>query len=207
MKRRRAKNKAKKVVDKSNADNDTNSTVKKNRKSSLNRISEDENVKLDTKKTNENIDKSIKLTSDDIGGTRGNSISSSSSGSKTTKTVKKVIQTNDQYSNESFSNEDTTSSSISTNSNEINVGKSGNDSHKANYLFIELKLISIDAKCIDYMPLEQRFLCINSANSLTSHIEKFIINKMKLNNQLFDVSVLVFIHFIFYIMHIYKLFL
>ena len=196
MKRRRAKNKAKKVVAKSITDDNDNrsAAAKKSRTNSFNnkntnnkKTSEDEDVKT---KKNENIDLNVNLFKSTCNDDKKSTIDikNSSSIKTATSSAKKITQQTDQYSNESFSNEDTTSSSISTNSNEINLVKSGgNNSNKANYLFIELKLISIDAKCVDYFPLEQRFLCLNSANSLIRHLEKFIINKMKLNDQLFEV--------------------
>ncbi len=184
MKRRRAKNKAKKTVAKSNTDN-ISSSAKKSRINSLDKKIEEEKVKSDIQEKSDEAKKSLPSTLNDNGMN-----SKSTYCSITTPKANKVTQQTDQYSNESFSNEDTTSSSISTNSNEINLVKSGNNSNKSNYLFIELKLISIDAKCVDYTPLEQRFLCIESDGSLTRHIEKFIINKMKLNNELFEVSLL-----------------
>jgi hypothetical protein len=95
------------------------------------------------------------------------------------------------YSNESYSNDDaSSSSSISSMSlaNDLTNVLDANMSKKDGYLFIELKLISIDAKCVDYKRLDQKFLCINAANSLTSHLQKFIVNKMNLNDHLFEVN-------------------
>ena len=54
------------------------------------------------------------------------------------------------------------------------------------FLFIELKLISIDSKCVDYEKLEQRFLCVD-AKALIEQVKKFILKKMNINEDSFEV--------------------
>lgn len=55
------------------------------------------------------------------------------------------------------------------------------------FLFIELKLISIDIKCVDYEKLEQRFLCVDSKASI-EHVKKFILKKMNILADFFEVT-------------------
>lgn len=54
------------------------------------------------------------------------------------------------------------------------------------YLFIELKLISIDTSCVQYTKLSQNFLCINS-NANASHLKSFLLKKMSISHDLFEV--------------------
>lgn len=56
----------------------------------------------------------------------------------------------------------------------------------AKFIFIELKLISIDIKCGDYDKLEQRFLCVDSKASI-EHVKKFIAKKMNILEDFFEV--------------------
>ena len=55
------------------------------------------------------------------------------------------------------------------------------------FLIVELKLISIDNKCINHIKLVENFLCINS-NATINHLRKFIIKKMKITENFFDVN-------------------
>lgn len=58
----------------------------------------------------------------------------------------------------------------------------------SSFLFVELKLISIDYKCIDYSQLMQKFLCINS-NASVEHIKKYIAKNMNILDDLFEVCI------------------
>jgi hypothetical protein len=58
------------------------------------------------------------------------------------------------------------------------------------FLFIELKLISIDIKCVDYEKLEQRFLCVDSKASI-EQIKKFIVKKMNILEDCFEVTYII----------------
>lgn len=57
----------------------------------------------------------------------------------------------------------------------------------SSFLFVELKLISIDYKCVRYSNLIQKFLCINTKASV-HHIKKFIAKNMNILEDLFEVS-------------------
>jgi hypothetical protein len=54
------------------------------------------------------------------------------------------------------------------------------------FLCVELKLISIDKKCVDYKMLNKRFLCINST-AILDHLKKFIVKKMNICDVKFEV--------------------
>lgn len=60
------------------------------------------------------------------------------------------------------------------------------DLTESTFLFVELKQISIDYKCVDYSQLIQKFLCINS-NASANHIKKFITKNMNILEDLFEV--------------------
>jgi hypothetical protein len=68
-------------------------------------------------------------------------------------------------------------------------------STESTFLFVELKLISIDYKCVQYSNLIQKFLCINS-DACIHHINKFIAKNMNIIDDLFEVCV-AFLHFTF----------
>ncbi|RNA29634.1 hypothetical protein BpHYR1_012362 [Brachionus plicatilis] len=53
------------------------------------------------------------------------------------------------------------------------------------YIFIQLKLTSVDASCL-YDKLDQNFLCISS-DACASHVKAFIYKKMKVSQSLYDV--------------------
>jgi hypothetical protein len=57
------------------------------------------------------------------------------------------------------------------------------------YLFIELKLISIDSKCADYEKLQERFLCVDS-NALIDQVKKFIVQKMNIAEEFFEIALM-----------------
>lgn len=59
-------------------------------------------------------------------------------------------------------------------------------SDDSTFLFVELKLISIDNKCKNFKKLTQTFLCLN-ANALIEHIQKLIYKKMMLSDSFFEV--------------------
>lgn len=54
------------------------------------------------------------------------------------------------------------------------------------YIFVQLKLISVDASCL-YDKLKQNFLCISS-DACASHLKSFIYKKMNVSQSLYDVS-------------------
>ena len=54
------------------------------------------------------------------------------------------------------------------------------------FLFVELKLISIEQSCLNYKKLTQKFLCINS-NALVDHLKKLIVKKMSLPGEFYEV--------------------
>ncbi|CAF0909334.1 unnamed protein product [Brachionus calyciflorus] len=79
-------------------------------------------------------------------------------------------------SNDVLHNEYSCSSSNST----------SNCSDKKSYLFVELKLISVDKKCSSYKKLEKDFLCIGSeANA--SHVKSYLNKKTNISPTSFDV--------------------
>lgn len=62
-------------------------------------------------------------------------------------------------------------------------------SNESSFLFVELKLISIDYKCVQYSNLNQKFLCIDAKASI-NHIKKFIAKKMNILEDSFEVTFL-----------------
>ena len=58
---------------------------------------------------------------------------------------------------------------------------------ESSFLFVELKLISIDFKCIHYSNLAQKFLCINTIASI-HQIKKFIAKNMNILEDFFEVT-------------------
>lgn len=61
------------------------------------------------------------------------------------------------------------------------------------FIFVQLKLISVDASCL-YDKLENNCLCISS-DACASHIKKFIYKKMNITQSLYDV-IFLYIFFI-----------
>ena len=83
------------------------------------------------------------------------------------------------------SNEEKKSESLSATSDMSNSD--------ASFLFVELKLISIDNKCKNFKKLTQTFLCLN-ANAHVEHIQKLIFKKMMLSDKFFEVILEIILH-------------
>ena len=79
-------------------------------------------------------------------------------------------------------------SECSNTNNDSNDSLASSSESSASFLYIELKLISIDSKCVDYERLEERFLCVD-AKAHVEHIKKFILNKMNIGESLFEVNI------------------
>lgn len=57
---------------------------------------------------------------------------------------------------------------------------------EATFLFIELRLISVDQKCQDYKKLRKKFLCVSSSATV-DHLQQLIYKKMKLPENCFEI--------------------
>ena len=55
------------------------------------------------------------------------------------------------------------------------------------YLCVELKLISIDQRCVDYNLLNEPFLCVSSS-ALVDHLSRLLVKKMKISEEFFEVG-------------------
>lgn len=60
-------------------------------------------------------------------------------------------------------------------------------SNDDSFLFVELKLISIDQKCSNYKKISQKFLCVNS-NAVVDHLKKLIFKKMMIDENCFEIA-------------------
>lgn len=106
--------------------------------------------------------------------------------------IKTESDSNSESLNAVIEDESSTQTHITDNVNQISSTSSSVSSTPSTelentYLFIELKLISIDIKCNNYEKLEQKYLCIDS-KALVKHIKKYIIKKMSIDENLFEVS-------------------
>jgi hypothetical protein len=69
----------------------------------------------------------------------------------------------------------------------IETANASTEQENISYLFVELKMTSIDKKCTNYKDLSNRFLCVDSNASL-DHLRQLIIKKMLIPQDLFEVS-------------------
>jgi len=87
---------------------------------------------------------------------------------------------------DSAEDETNSSGSITIKQEIDNITSNNNNNNESTFLFVELKLISIDYKCVQFSNLIQKFLCINS-NACIHHINKFIAKNMNIIDDLFEV--------------------
>lgn len=57
---------------------------------------------------------------------------------------------------------------------------------EATFLFVELRLISVDQNCQEYQKLTKKFLCVSAA-AMVDHLKILISKKMKLPENFFDI--------------------
>lgn len=126
--------------------------------------------------------------------------------SSTTKSIKKDLSKNSENSSSngfhSDSDKQSTNSNSDTNdrliideqsrstisdSSQDNLQITSFPSTSNSYLFIELKLISIDFSCTGYNQLSQNHLCLNS-NATASHLKSFIHKKTAISQDIFEVN-------------------
>ena len=84
-----------------------------------------------------------------------------------------------------------TEASSSSKPNDPDESPSQIDNSKAesSFLCVQLKLISIDQKCVDYKKISKKYLCLSSA-ALVEHIKMFLFNKMIISKELFEVIII-----------------
>jgi hypothetical protein len=102
----------------------------------------------------------------------------------------KTEQQLDTDNNSNSNKTDLSSSTNDLNSASSNSG-SGSDLNEAScgdevYLCVELKLISVDQRCVDYTKLTEPFLCV-SAGALVEHLNRLLVKKMKICEEFFEV--------------------
>lgn len=107
----------------------------------------------------------------------------SSNSNKSIESIKLEKIDDSQSLGSDVATEEKKSNSLSSESNSV----CDMSSVEETFLFVELKLISIDQSCLEYKKLTQNFLCVNS-NAQVDHLKKLIVKKMGFPEDLYDVS-------------------
>ncbi len=94
---------------------------------------------------------------------------------------------------ETDNNSNSNKTDLSSSTNDLNSASSnsGSDLNEAScgdeaYLCVELKLISVDQRCVDFTKLTEPFLCV-SAGALVDHLSRLLVKKMKICEEFFEV--------------------
>lgn len=107
----------------------------------------------------------------------------SSNSNKSMESIKLEKMDDSQSLGSDATTEEKKSNSLSSDSNSVCDMSSVDET----FLFVELKLISIDQSCLDYKKLTQKFLCVNSSAQV-DHLKKLIVKKMGFPEDFYDVS-------------------